>query len=34
MALPKSIEKLLEEYLQRINSYDKLFDGKYGFIKM
>ena len=34
IALPKSIENFLEEYLQRINSFDSLFSGKCNFIKM
>ena len=32
--LPKSIEKFLEEYMQRINSFDKLFSRKGNVIKM
>ena len=32
--LPKSIEKFLEEYMQRINSFDKLFSRKGNLIKM
>ena len=33
ITLPKSIEKFLAEYLQIINSFEKLFNGKYNFIK-
>ena len=33
-ALPNSIEKILEEYLEKMNSLDKLFKGKCNFIKM
>ena len=32
--LPNFIEKILEEYLEKMNSLDKLFKGKCNFIKM